>query len=132
MSARSEVALCELQHRVWWRSSSYSFPCSAFYHRKSGDVLPIPEHKLIVSVPCVLHSHKPPLAGTFCLLLDVTGGRWTWVSERMPLERGAFIGEVPQFPTCQAVLLTRTCSSSAFPKMLSGTRVSVSKGEYEQ
>ncbi|KAM4841312.1 N(6)-adenine-specific methyltransferase METTL4 isoform 3-T8 [Thomomys bottae] len=25
-------------------------------------VLPIPDHKLIVSVPCVLHSHKPPLA----------------------------------------------------------------------
>ncbi|XP_010132511.1 PREDICTED: methyltransferase-like protein 4, partial [Buceros rhinoceros silvestris] len=30
--------------------------------RKSGDVPPVPEHKLIVSVPCVLHSHKPPLA----------------------------------------------------------------------
>ncbi|KFO06229.1 Methyltransferase-like 4, partial [Balearica regulorum gibbericeps] len=29
--------------------------------RKSEDVLPIPEHKLIVSVPCSLHSHKPPL-----------------------------------------------------------------------
>ncbi|KAG8521109.1 Methyltransferase-like protein 4 [Galemys pyrenaicus] len=25
-------------------------------------VLPIPDHKLIVSVPCILHSHKPPLA----------------------------------------------------------------------
>ncbi|EHB18686.1 Methyltransferase-like protein 4 [Heterocephalus glaber] len=25
-------------------------------------VPPIPDHKLIVSVPCVLHSHKPPLA----------------------------------------------------------------------
>ncbi|XP_058412855.1 N(6)-adenine-specific methyltransferase METTL4 isoform X5 [Diceros bicornis minor] len=25
-------------------------------------VLPIPDHKLIVSVPCTLHSHKPPLA----------------------------------------------------------------------
>ncbi|XP_051708040.1 N(6)-adenine-specific methyltransferase METTL4 isoform X1 [Oryctolagus cuniculus] len=24
-------------------------------------VLPIPDHKLIVSVPCILHSHKPPL-----------------------------------------------------------------------
>ncbi|XP_072460426.1 N(6)-adenine-specific methyltransferase METTL4 isoform X1 [Notamacropus eugenii] len=24
-------------------------------------VLPIPDHKLIVSVPCTLHSHKPPL-----------------------------------------------------------------------
>nr|XP_020742023.1 methyltransferase-like protein 4 [Odocoileus virginianus texanus] len=24
--------------------------------------LPIPDHKLIVSVPCALHSHKPPLA----------------------------------------------------------------------
>ncbi|NXM30341.1 METL4 protein, partial [Oxyruncus cristatus] len=29
--------------------------------RKSEGVLPIPEHKLIVSVPCTLHSHKPPL-----------------------------------------------------------------------
>nr|XP_009665385.1 PREDICTED: methyltransferase-like protein 4 isoform X2 [Struthio camelus australis] len=29
--------------------------------RKSDDVLPIPDHKLIVSVPCSLHSHKPPL-----------------------------------------------------------------------
>uniref|UniRef100_F6YE47 Methyltransferase 4, N6-adenosine n=1 Tax=Macaca mulatta TaxID=9544 RepID=F6YE47_MACMU len=26
------------------------------------NVLPIPDHKLIVSVPCTLHSHKPPLA----------------------------------------------------------------------
>lgn len=25
-------------------------------------VLPVPDHRLIVSVPCVLHSHKPPLA----------------------------------------------------------------------
>ncbi|NXV10164.1 METL4 protein, partial [Cettia cetti] len=30
--------------------------------RKSDDVLPIPEHQLIVSIPCSLHSHKPPLA----------------------------------------------------------------------
>ncbi|NWU64768.1 METL4 protein, partial [Pterocles burchelli] len=30
--------------------------------RKSEDVLPVPEHKLIVSVPCSLHSHKPPLS----------------------------------------------------------------------
>ncbi|NXD20594.1 METL4 protein, partial [Spelaeornis formosus] len=30
--------------------------------RKSEGVLPIPEHKLIVSIPCNLHSHKPPLA----------------------------------------------------------------------
>ncbi|NXT50131.1 METL4 protein, partial [Pluvianellus socialis] len=30
--------------------------------RKSEDVLPIPEHKLIVSIPCSLHSHKPPLS----------------------------------------------------------------------
>uniref|UniRef100_A0A8C8EFE4 Methyltransferase like 4 n=1 Tax=Otus sunia TaxID=257818 RepID=A0A8C8EFE4_9STRI len=29
--------------------------------RKSEDVLPIPDHKLIVSMPCSLHSHKPPL-----------------------------------------------------------------------
>ena len=29
------------------------------------EVLPIPDHKLIVSVPCILHSHKPPLAGMF-------------------------------------------------------------------
>ncbi|XP_051467689.1 N(6)-adenine-specific methyltransferase METTL4 isoform X2 [Apus apus] len=31
--------------------------------RKSEDVLPVPEHKLIVSIPCSLHSHKPPLTG---------------------------------------------------------------------
>ncbi|KAM7177014.1 N(6)-adenine-specific methyltransferase METTL4 isoform 2-T3 [Macrochelys suwanniensis] len=32
--------------------------------RKSDvEVLPIPDHKLIVSVPCTLHSHKPPLTG---------------------------------------------------------------------
>ncbi|XP_058665955.1 N(6)-adenine-specific methyltransferase METTL4 isoform X3 [Ammospiza caudacuta] len=31
--------------------------------RKSEGVLPIPEHQLIVSIPCSLHSHKPPLAG---------------------------------------------------------------------
>ncbi|XP_058688667.1 N(6)-adenine-specific methyltransferase METTL4 isoform X1 [Poecile atricapillus] len=30
--------------------------------RKSECVLPIPEHQLIVSIPCSLHSHKPPLA----------------------------------------------------------------------
>ncbi|NXG68723.1 METL4 protein, partial [Baryphthengus martii] len=30
--------------------------------RKAEDVPPVPEHQLIVSVPCVLHSHKPPLA----------------------------------------------------------------------
>ncbi|XP_065608060.1 N(6)-adenine-specific methyltransferase METTL4 isoform X2 [Cyrtonyx montezumae] len=30
-------------------------------NRKSEDVLPVPEHKLIVSIPCSLHSHKPPL-----------------------------------------------------------------------
>ncbi|NWR32684.1 METL4 protein, partial [Tachuris rubrigastra] len=29
--------------------------------RKSEGLLPIPEHKLIVSIPCTLHSHKPPL-----------------------------------------------------------------------
>lgn len=29
--------------------------------RKSEDLLPVPEHKLIVSIPCSLHSHKPPL-----------------------------------------------------------------------
>ncbi|XP_044790816.1 N(6)-adenine-specific methyltransferase METTL4 isoform X3 [Bubalus bubalis] len=31
---------------------------------RNADVkeLPIPDHKLIVSVPCTLHSHKPPLA----------------------------------------------------------------------
>ncbi|NXL39226.1 METL4 protein, partial [Glaucidium brasilianum] len=29
--------------------------------RTSEDVLPIPDHKLIVSIPCSLHSHKPPL-----------------------------------------------------------------------
>ncbi|XP_066102582.1 N(6)-adenine-specific methyltransferase METTL4 isoform X1 [Saccopteryx bilineata] len=26
------------------------------------NVVPIPDHKLLVSVPCTLHSHKPPLA----------------------------------------------------------------------
>ncbi|NXG97718.1 METL4 protein, partial [Loxia leucoptera] len=30
--------------------------------RKSEGALPIPEHQLIVSIPCSLHSHKPPLA----------------------------------------------------------------------
>ncbi|NWX32270.1 METL4 protein, partial [Notiomystis cincta] len=30
--------------------------------RKFEGVLPIPEHQLIVSIPCSLHSHKPPLA----------------------------------------------------------------------
>ncbi|NXM43516.1 METL4 protein, partial [Gymnorhina tibicen] len=30
--------------------------------RKSEGVVPIPEHQLIVSIPCSLHSHKPPLA----------------------------------------------------------------------
>ncbi|NWV46832.1 METL4 protein, partial [Daphoenositta chrysoptera] len=30
--------------------------------RKPEGVLPIPEHQLIVSIPCSLHSHKPPLA----------------------------------------------------------------------
>ncbi|XP_002193317.3 N(6)-adenine-specific methyltransferase METTL4 isoform X1 [Taeniopygia guttata] len=30
--------------------------------RKSEGILPIPEHQLIVSIPCSLHSHKPPLA----------------------------------------------------------------------
>ncbi|NXJ97286.1 METL4 protein, partial [Corythaixoides concolor] len=29
--------------------------------RKYDEVLPVPEHKLIVSIPCSLHSHKPPL-----------------------------------------------------------------------
>ncbi|KFV01404.1 Methyltransferase-like 4, partial [Tauraco erythrolophus] len=29
--------------------------------RKSEELLPVPEHKLIVSIPCSLHSHKPPL-----------------------------------------------------------------------
>ncbi|NWW40121.1 METL4 protein, partial [Panurus biarmicus] len=33
--------------------------------RKSEGVLPIPEHQLIVSIPCSVHSHKPPLAGMF-------------------------------------------------------------------
>ncbi|NXY15822.1 METL4 protein, partial [Atrichornis clamosus] len=30
--------------------------------RKSEGGFPVPEHKLIVSIPCSLHSHKPPLA----------------------------------------------------------------------
>ncbi|NXA33526.1 METL4 protein, partial [Eudromia elegans] len=29
--------------------------------RKSEEIFPIPDHRLIVSVPCSLHSHKPPL-----------------------------------------------------------------------
>ncbi|KAL1770988.1 methyltransferase 4 isoform X1 [Sigmodon hispidus] len=29
---------------------------------RSTDVPPVPDQKLVVSVPCVLHSHKPPLA----------------------------------------------------------------------
>uniref|UniRef100_A0A8B9FP16 Methyltransferase like 4 n=1 Tax=Amazona collaria TaxID=241587 RepID=A0A8B9FP16_9PSIT len=37
--------------------------------RKSEDVLPIPEHKLIVSIPCSLHSHKPPLTGVLAEFL---------------------------------------------------------------
>ncbi|KAM9100691.1 N(6)-adenine-specific methyltransferase METTL4 isoform 3-T5 [Sarcophilus harrisii] len=39
-------------------------------------VLPIPDHKLIVSVPCTLHSHKPPLT-------DGEGIRW------MPIAPGS-------------------------------------------
>ncbi|NXS62118.1 METL4 protein, partial [Brachypteracias leptosomus] len=38
--------------------------------RKSEDVPPIPDHKLIVSVPCSLHSHKPPLAGVLAEFLQ--------------------------------------------------------------
>uniref|UniRef100_A0A8D0GYX7 Methyltransferase 4, N6-adenosine n=1 Tax=Sphenodon punctatus TaxID=8508 RepID=A0A8D0GYX7_SPHPU len=30
--------------------------------KPQDEVLPVPDHKLIVSVPCTLHSHKPPLA----------------------------------------------------------------------
>ncbi|XP_030908846.2 N(6)-adenine-specific methyltransferase METTL4 isoform X2 [Melopsittacus undulatus] len=37
--------------------------------RKSEDVLPVPEHKLIVSIPCRLHSHKPPLTGVLAEFL---------------------------------------------------------------
>ncbi|KFQ46767.1 Methyltransferase-like 4, partial [Nestor notabilis] len=37
--------------------------------RKSEDVLPIPEHKLIVSIPCSLHSHKPPLTAVLAEFL---------------------------------------------------------------
>ncbi|XP_062488872.1 N(6)-adenine-specific methyltransferase METTL4 [Pezoporus occidentalis] len=37
--------------------------------RKSEDVLPVPEHKLIVSIPCSLHSHKPPLTGVLAEFL---------------------------------------------------------------
>uniref|UniRef100_A0A8C3MCP1 Uncharacterized protein n=1 Tax=Geospiza parvula TaxID=87175 RepID=A0A8C3MCP1_GEOPR len=33
-----------------------------FKEMKSEGVHPIPEHQLIVSIPCSLHSHKPPLA----------------------------------------------------------------------
>lgn len=42
------------------------FSVSDLCNRKSEvEVPPIPDHKLIVSVPCTLHSHKPPLAGMF-------------------------------------------------------------------
>ncbi|XP_057894513.1 N(6)-adenine-specific methyltransferase METTL4 isoform X1 [Melospiza georgiana] len=37
--------------------------------RKSEGVLPIPEHQLIVSIPCSLHSHKPPLAAVLAEFL---------------------------------------------------------------
>ncbi|NXC28827.1 METL4 protein, partial [Campylorhamphus procurvoides] len=37
--------------------------------RKSEGVLPIPEHKLIVSIPCTLHSHKPPLTAVLAEFL---------------------------------------------------------------
>lgn len=37
--------------------------------RKSEDVRPIPEHKLIVSIPCSLHSHKPPLTAVLAEFL---------------------------------------------------------------
>lgn len=40
---------------------------SDLYDRKSEGI-PIPEHQLIVSIPCSLHSHKPPLAGMFWFL----------------------------------------------------------------
>ncbi|NWR59997.1 METL4 protein, partial [Bucorvus abyssinicus] len=57
--------------------------------RKSEDVLPVPERKLIVSVPCVLHSHKPPLtavlaeftkAGAECLELFARNLQPGWTS----------------------------------------------------
>lgn len=40
--------------------------CSDLYNSILEDEAPqIPDHKLIVSVPCTLHSHKPPLTGMF-------------------------------------------------------------------
>lgn len=44
----------------------YNLLCRfVFIRNEDVKVLPIPDHKLIVSVPCTLHSHKPPLAGMF-------------------------------------------------------------------
>uniref|UniRef100_A0A8C3R600 Methyltransferase like 4 n=1 Tax=Cyanoderma ruficeps TaxID=181631 RepID=A0A8C3R600_9PASS len=38
--------------------------------RKSEGVLPIPEHQLIVSIPCSLHSHKPPLGAVLAEFIE--------------------------------------------------------------
>jgi len=31
----------------------------------------LPDHRVIVSVPCSIHSRKPPLGSQFCLILFV-------------------------------------------------------------
>ncbi|NXW09735.1 METL4 protein, partial [Fregetta grallaria] len=38
--------------------------------RKSEEALPVPEHKLIVSIPCSLHSHKPPLSAVLAEFIE--------------------------------------------------------------
>lgn len=58
----------------WCYSFSHFISCSGLYNRKSEDLLPVPEHKLIVSIPCSLHSHKPPLTGMFLLISHVSMG----------------------------------------------------------
>lgn len=70
------------------------FSSSGLYNRKSEDLLPIPEHKLIVSIPCGLHSHKPPLAGMFLLICGGSVEHLTWISEVVYLELDIFISDV--------------------------------------
>ncbi|NWH65272.1 METL4 protein, partial [Geococcyx californianus] len=67
--------------------------------RKAEDVLPIPEHKLIVSIPCSLHSHKPPLTAVLaefikpdveCLELfarNLQPGWTSWGNEVLKFQR---------------------------------------------
>jgi len=34
----------------------------------TASLKPLPDHKVIVSVPCSIHSRKPPLGSQFCLM----------------------------------------------------------------